>query len=70
MTKHAELRCEVCGTKNGDLRIAPIMRTSDPPVICRACMTAWYESGETTRDGILKAKRVMAASPWRPGHHV
>ncbi len=54
------MKCEVCGTTE-DLRCAPLM-TGDsfdrPPEhpVCGGCVRAWYDSGQTTPEGILLAR--------------
>lgn len=55
--------CEICGTTE-NVRSCPIMtgdRFGEPTKhpVCTECVAAWYDSGETTPEGILRAREEM-----------
>ena len=61
-TDEDQKRCCVCGTTE-DLRVAPLMtgdrfgeETKWP--VCGECFRTWYETGETTAEGILRARGI------------
>lgn len=61
--------CCVCGTSE-DLSIAPLMTGDkfgqEPQYpVCGFCVRAWYESGQTTVEGILIYRGLRQPRPQR-----
>lgn len=53
------MKCDICDSVQ-DVVVAPRVMTDQKMLICKACYVTWYDSGETTAEGIRRERLGVA----------